>query len=257
MFKQIQVTLYDLFGYLMPGTIFLVATAILLWTVVFPIESVTVVGANGAWCIFGLSSVGIIRLGWWLIVLLAYFSGHMAQAIGNVLVGCIKSIDSLKLSLWQIDEIPEPIMTLARLNAVSMFGSAVKNIDSLWLYRLCDASIAQCGSIEDRELYQHREGFYRGLTVAFLMLGLSVSLRAIVPGASFQTEQNTFLVPFVALVFLILISLVGVLLSFLRYRRFYSYRVTSAILGFITLPKKRTLEATKVKSKQDKRMERR
>lgn len=249
MFKQIQVTVYDVFGYLLPGTMLLVATAILCWTVVFPAESVTLANADNTYCRLGLSSFGAIRLSWWLVVLLAYFSGHMAQAMGNALVSCIKSVKCSKTLLWQVERIPEPIMTMARVSAVSRFGAGANDMDAIWLYRLCDAGVAQFGCVEDRELYQHREGFYRGLTISFLMLALALAVRMIVPSASFLVEQKTLIVPIAAMTFLALISLIGAVLSFLRYRRFYSYRVTSAMLGFIILSKKKELETEGVKGK--------
>src|SRR5258708_37181820 len=69
MFKDLKFTLYDLFGYFLPGTILLAAMVIAGWVLYSRDEPMPLFLA--------------IPPRWVLFLLLAYFSGHTAQALAS------------------------------------------------------------------------------------------------------------------------------------------------------------------------------
>jgi len=221
MLRDIKVTLYDIFGYLLPGAVFLAAIAVLFWVIYIPQTP--------------LVFVQLTIETWVLILLLAYFSGHIVQALGNLLIEPFFSTKSLAFSKSRADSLPDALVQSAKSKASAMLGVDLKDISPEWLYRICDETVVQCGAIGDREVYQYREGFYRGLTVSFLMLFLSLVVRTAVPGTSLKLSDTLQAINGLVLLFFILISLAGSLLAFLRYRRFARYRVIQAIIGFLAL----------------------
>jgi hypothetical protein len=72
MFKETKVTLYDVFGYLLPGAVLVAALATVAWAVYFPHEplSFSLPGAEA----------------WVVLLAIAYIAGHMAQGLSNQLL---------------------------------------------------------------------------------------------------------------------------------------------------------------------------
>lgn len=218
---NLKITLYDIFGYVLPGIVFLVGIAILFWSVFYPqTHLVPVKGTTATWVSF---------------VVLSYFSGHMLQALGNLLMKRFQSAENLLLTKNQADSLPEALVQSAKEKASSILGVDVKDISPEWLFRICDEMIVQGGITEDRELYQYREGFYRGLTIAFLVLSLSLTIRAIVYGTFIELSDSLLYISKPMLFFFIIVFFIGTWLSFFRYRRFAKYRVSHAIIGFLAL----------------------
>jgi hypothetical protein len=67
--QAIQVTLYDVFGYLLPGFAFLAAIAALFWAACIP-------SAPLPW-------PPVIQANWLVVAAFAYVAGHMAQALAH------------------------------------------------------------------------------------------------------------------------------------------------------------------------------
>ena len=67
MIKDLQVTLYDVFGFLLPGAVFLGGEAILYWAIFLPQTVIPIVSPS---------------LGQWVILLsLAYLTGHIWPSV--------------------------------------------------------------------------------------------------------------------------------------------------------------------------------
>ncbi len=232
MLKDIKVTLYDIFGYLLPGIVFLASIVILFWTIFIPRSP--------------LVPYQLTDKIWVLALLVSYFSGHMAQALANILAKLLPSAEDLVLSRDRANNLPKAIIESVKSKASSMIGIDLKEINSEWLYSICDETLVQSGVVEDREVYLYREGFYRGLTVSLFALALSLFLRMVIPGTTIIISSGVSQsISWTILLFLTLISFVGSLLAFLRYMRFARYRVTRAIIGFLALQGKETLENNK------------
>jgi|SRR5437667_4698302 len=126
-----------------------------------------------------------------------------------------------------------------------MLGIDLKDISPEWLFRICDETLVQRGICTDREIYQYREGFYRGTMVSFLVLAVTLMVRAVIPGTSLMIATFVQVISAPALVFFIILSLAGAWLAFQRYRRFSIYRVTHAIFGFLVLQEQNQIEIKK------------
>ncbi len=222
MLNDFQATLYDTFGYLLPGIVFLTALAILFWAIYLPTYS-----------------LGYVDLSFQMIaalLLLAYFFGHLNQALGNLLTKVFRSPEEVVLSKGQSGSMPYHLVHGAKTRASALVGIDLSEIKPEWLFRICDEMLVQRGVCTDREIYQYREGFYRGLIVSFFALTVSLIVRTVIPGASLKLAGSVQAMTTPELLFFILLSASGVWLSFRRYRRFSRYRVSHAIIGFLVLP---------------------
>src|SRR5260370_17797686 len=70
--KDIRITLYDIFGYLIPGVVMLFAISLFFWTIFWPASTLVIP-----------SKLPAIALG--SLLFAAYLVGHLGQAIGNLL----------------------------------------------------------------------------------------------------------------------------------------------------------------------------
>lgn len=122
--------------------------------------------------------------------MLSYFAGHLNQALGNLLTMILPSPEKVALSKGLPGNLPDDLVQVARLKVSEMLGVDLKNISPEWLFRICDEVLLQRGNCTDREIYQYREGFYRGLTLSFVVLAISLIVRAAIPGASLQIGQE-------------------------------------------------------------------
>lgn len=231
MLKDLKITLYDIFGYLLPGVVFFLGVAILFWTVLFPHTPL----------IINKLTTEI----WILCLFLAYFSGHMAQALGNLLDGFLPSNEKLALAKKRQDNLPVEIIQEAKLKVGALLNCDLKNISAQWLYNICDEAVVQFGCTEDREIYQYREGFYRGLIVSLFVFSLSLILRTVVPVASVKLSDVSQVITWPVLLFFIIISFTGVYFFYIRYRRFAKYRITRTIIAFLVLQRERPLKTMK------------
>jgi hypothetical protein len=211
--KEIQVTLYEIFGYLIPGLVTLAALFLIASSVLEPRLSGLVSGA-------GQRTLIAIAVG-------AYLTGHITQALGNLVFG------KLKLKENAVAAIPGPL----RAALVQHLGEKLgKALPEDVLFDVCDALLVHSGNTANRDIYVYREGFYRGLTIALAVLPLGIALtwfrwKWALPAPSWD-----------CFVFAILVSAGAAHLSFRRFQRFATYRVEGSIYGaaayFISQAKK-------------------
>jgi len=227
MFRGIRLTLYDIFGYLFPGIVFLAGMGIFFWAIYMPRTPLVVFRpTTDIWILF---------------LILAYFSGHIAQALGNLLSILFPFLEISMASGRRPKLIPEALIESAKREASQMLGLDMKDMTPEWLLTICDETVAQCGSSRDRDIYQSREGFYRGLAVSFLALFICLVVRTLVPGTSLRLSETSQAVSGSVLMFFVLFTLAGCLLAFFRYRRFARYRIIQAIVGFLALQRRKSL----------------
>jgi hypothetical protein len=231
MLKDIQVTLYDIFGYLLPGFIFLAGITILFWAIFIPATPV---------------SLSITTFDAWIVILVgAYIAGHMVQATSNLLTKKMTPAESLVLSKGHPDSFPDEVIDSATLKVEAILGVKSKDIKPSLLYQVCVEAVAQFGSTSDRDIYIYREGFYRGLTVSFMVLFVALIIRGSISGALLEISGTTQLVSTSMLIFFSVIALIAALLSYNRFIRFGLYRVREAVIGFLLLEKKKISADTK------------
>ncbi len=205
MIKDLQVTLYEIFGYVFPGAIVCFAFAI-LWNIFIPDQPFDF-------------SLNYSKLMLAALLALAYLAGHLMQGVGNLFEKCsfVKKTQNEKHLLA-----PE-LVALVRDSIAKKFGKIEKELRFQDIYTLCDQALIHYGSLGEREILTYREGFYRGCSVALIFLTLSFCV------AAFEAPNKTL--PICAAI----LSALSVWLSFERYKRFYAYRFRSCLLRFLVL----------------------
>ena len=223
MFKTLQVTLYDIFGYLLPGTVALVAVVVVMWAVLMPAKPLK------------LPLTDIALANWFAAMVVAYLIGHLVQALANQLGMLLRSTEDLMLSPDREGGMSVALVAAAWARAGSIVRLYDAAMDPDLLHRICDEVVVQRGNASDRDLYIYREGFYRGMTIAFGLLFLSLVVRTAIPGTALKLSGTVCCVPWLLLLSVAAAMLAGAWLCFRRYRRFGRYRVEQALVGFMVL----------------------
>jgi hypothetical protein len=218
MFKQIEITLYDFFGYLLPGAIILGAILILFWSLFWPSMPLTVHMA--------LSTSATVSL-----LFAFYLLGHLGQAIGN-LIERLRPVKVLRERNLRLS----PEVRRVLLEAVSArFGLEAESFSSDDLFSLCDQTLVHHCSLGERDIFVYREGFYRGVCVALCLLCVTTILRLIRTPVLVVFGPATLEVHRSELALCAFLMAVGTWLAFERYLRFGRHKCQSCFLRFLAL----------------------
>lgn len=221
MLSNFAFTLYEIFGYLLPGSVIFSGFVTLYWAFFNPYGSMRVESFDPkvATCVV---SVAVF-----------YMIGHASQAIGNMIF-C--RVEKKALEMNSNPNIRQPAWKAAAL----LLGIDEKNLNARAVYRVLDEYAVQNGIAGDRDMYIYREGFYRGTCIALFFAALCVSVRALIPGTNIVFELWTLYVTWFEFVLTIMIVLGMGVLFYMRYVRFVGYRVTRAALAAIVVLEKKT-----------------
>ena len=212
-------TLYEVFGYLLPGGVTLIGFVVLYWASFMPGMPL------------GIASFQAGPVTWVSVSLASYLLGHAWQAIGNL---CFHGVEDSLLSS-QNGSAPAWMRERARLAASEFLKVNPDQLDPRWIFSALDEYTVQIGKIGDRDLFVYREGFYRATALSLFFLSATLFLRTFVPGASIMFTKGLFHVPgWEAFVTAVLISGAGYLFV-RRYKRFAEYRVTHAVLSALVM----------------------
>ena len=219
MLSNFAFTLYEIFGYLIPGSLSFGGFVTLYWALFNSHGPMRVASFDpdvGAWAV-GLAA--------------CYILGHASQAVGN------KVLRGVEKKALEMESSPN-IRQLAWEAAASLLGLDIKDIKAKWVYRVLDEYAIQNGVAGDRDMFIYREGFYRGTCIALFFVTACLAVRAFIPGTSIVFACWTLDVTWYESTVTLLVS-AGVALLFLqRYRRFVEYRVTRAALAALVLMQK-------------------
>lgn len=203
--NSLRLTLYEIFGYLVPGILLVVELAVFM-VLALQIDLPSLPDK--------LSSVAAL-------IFLSYLAGHTLQSLANVLEPW--------LIRWEREE-PAPLYLQAKASAELASRLSVKpdEISALWLYRICDAFLGTNGK-DHRETYQHRSALYRGLFIAYLVgVPLFTYLVICPPSGAAGAQRLTYAFCAVVLACLALLALS-------RYYRFTRLRKREIVLRFLAL----------------------
>lgn len=216
---NIAFTLYEVVGYVLPGSVTFLGFVIFYWTVFVPRLPL------------GIASFQAGPVTWVTVVLASYLLGHAAQAIANT---CFSGIESSVLATSN-GTAPEWMRERARQAASEILKVDLTLLEPESIFATLDEYTAQNGEVGDRDLFVYREGFYRGTALALFFLSATLLARMCVPGASIMFIKGQFFVSWwEPLITAAIVGGVGYLFV-RRYKRFAKYRVTHAVLAALTL----------------------
>jgi hypothetical protein len=226
MIKILDLTVYELLGYLLPGSV-----AFLGFLLVFGI-------VEPSWLERSLWA----GMGWFVLLPLAvsYVLGHVIQALANKVFGVRFEDKSLQSTIGDLPD--SAFEAIARRLQMPTSASSIaewRTSKQRPFLSLCTEILDQDGKPAVREVYLYREGFYRGTSIALVVLALGFVARGLAQmrlhwGSApahpcLHSRQAVFA----------LISAIGCVCSGLafraRYRRFVGYRIGSCILGAIVV----------------------
>jgi len=215
-FRNLQLSLYDFFGYLLPGAVLSLSAWVAFGTLFWPQEPVLV------WA--PLSTQGAVVL-----LLIAYLVGHLGQGIGNLLQK-LPLVDPLCASA-----LAPTLEDSVRRAASSRFGIAARDLTASQLLELCGEALLHSESPGEQEIFTYREGFYRGIFVSLIFLAFALIVRLIRGPAAVFAGGTAFELARGPLSFGVVLSLVGAWLALQRYKRFAAYRMRRTLLRFLAL----------------------
>ncbi len=218
MVEKLAFTLYEVFGYLLPGSVALIGFMFLYWAVFAPTVPL------------GVANFQPSFLMWSLIAIASYLLGHAAQAVANRI---LRRIERSALAMQGVPWMPERAVQTAS----ELLGVQLDKIEPAWVYRALDEYAVQTGKSGDRDMFVYREGFYRASSVTLFFLSLTLLIRMIVPGASIQFTRWLFPVSWLELLTTAVVASLVAWLFLQRYRRFADYRVTRAVLSALVIRK--------------------
>jgi hypothetical protein len=230
MIDKIQLTLYEIFGYFLPGTIAAGALAILYWALCIPAVA------------FPVFKIHPDAVGWGALVALSYMLGHIIQGLGGKYLGGIE-----EKVLGPNGSIPPAIVASAQSLAAQQSGVKSEDLDSKSLFRIAD-QYSLNGPVGDRDVYIYREGFYRGCTVALALLSIALIARALSGWTQLRFPAYVFFVSSMQLLVSALIAISAARICKKRFERFGEYRVARAVFAFLVFSKQESAPIPKTES---------
>jgi hypothetical protein len=213
MIEKLQLTLYEMFGYLLPGAIASAAVSILYWSLSLP-------------------NVDPNVFGWSVIIALSYFFGHISQGIGNRFFRGVE-----EKTLGPKGSLSKVIVDIARRKAGHRVGTEPDDIDSSSLFRIADEASVQVGADADRDIFIYREGFYKGSAVAFSFLTIALIVRGLDGYAAIRLPDYSFYFSAWQIFAAAVVSAAAANICRQRFYRFGAYRVSRAIYAFVVTSK--------------------
>jgi hypothetical protein len=217
--KEIQITLYEIFGYLVPGFVFAGSISM------------------GYWTVFEKNDLVISKIEapfWFLIVMISYLAGHVTQSIANIILG---QRSTARLCFRNGKKgIGDHLIEASKDLTMEIIKPGVSGRpDHTTILEVCDAMIEHRGSPQTREVYLYREGFYRGMWVALAFLSLVLLWRSFLEKSVFKFEG--FSHNFTSWEMLVLAAISGIvgILFFFRFRRFGKYLITHKVASALVL----------------------
>jgi hypothetical protein len=214
---KVSITLYDIFGYLMPGFIGLLALVVFFWSIFLP-------DVPAPFFKWELGTAGYV-----CVVLAAYYLGHVVQAFSSFL---FKYPDDALVKKGT-SEIKEIIVVVSERIKEDLPPD--QELQGRNIVKICDEATIQFGAQGERDVFVYREGFYRGMSVAFLLLAIALTVRLFQSDAGIQLAHSVYYVTRPQLFVIALLMAIFAYLMKNRYEKFAELRALRPILAFFTL----------------------
>ena len=221
-----QFSLYDFFGFLIPGAVLLFALVMIYMGMFLP---------------QGVLELNSLSLEEWVIFLaLSYLCGHLAQGITNHLPpwnSGVKWYFTGGTNWWTRDwpTIEEDSPAIARKQLGKIIDAGwIKKLQDADVCALCEHFLVMAGRTGDREVHQYRRGFYRGFSFSSFAAALAFLFRIVTPPLAVRFTGHMHEATIWELVFLAVFFSAAGGISLNRQRRFVMYLRQLSIYGFLT-----------------------
>jgi len=172
-FEKITVTLFDIFGYILPGIVLLFG---------FSVLEATFVG-NG---ILSLSALGNSLVG---TTIAAYYLGQISHRIGSWLkTNRYKWFERNKPRLSKV------LYYTVRNELIETYSLNLRDdqkIDSLETYLLAETYLVSKGDVSERDSLLAREGFHKTSMIAFTLVAIMLLSTCLAGGMKIQVSPNS------------------------------------------------------------------
>ncbi len=175
--NKVAVTLYDVFGYLLPGYVALLALSI--------IESTFV----GTW----LLSLSLLSAHALPFAVVAYFLGQLSHAVAAAVTESRRHRALIQAPRGRLSP---KLSHAVRSELARAYGSAddfLADDDRLEAYLLADAYVSAAGSGADRDVLVAREGFFKQSIVAFVLVAAVLTAGAVAGGIRLQPRPGAMI----------------------------------------------------------------
>ena len=239
---KINVTLYDLLGYLLPGFILLFACSV----------AESTFGSTQVLTLSHLISYPLPS------AIAAYFLGHICHGIGSGLQERFRVVrysspaplpsrnPFMRVKRWLLKELTttstsldEPIFDRVLTVACETYGLKTEDVEAkkrLNAYSLSDNYLVVAGGFFERDVLQSREGFYKASSAAFVLLCLVCCVAIFFGGVRIQTQPSVYeLCPALESLALSLGSFAVAWLLWKRFVFFNSLKKSNTLLMFLAL----------------------
>jgi len=212
--QSLRVTLYEIFGYIIPGLLALLGISVLIWA--FWVPSLVLPLQIPRYEVGHYIAIGFF----------SYMLGHVVQAVGNFLKRA-----ELRTNL---NDRCGHLIDCAKQMIVKKYGNNCE-IDCLSdITALAHAELTQNGKADEYEVFVYREGFYRGVLVSSALFGIALAIRALHPTHVFVNGSECTVSVF-SLLLGGALSLFVTALFFRRFLRFGEYRIRYALSALSVL----------------------
>lgn len=220
MIKGWDLTIYELLGYLVPGVVAFAGLFLFAGL------------EQPAW----LDPSNWVGFGWWITapMVVAYVLGHVVQATANLVFG--RRFEKAALTDVLKDLPDSGFEAVARRLAMpdpAVAGPNLKGSPDRFL-AACTEILEQDAKTEARDLFLYREGFYRGTSIALVVLAAGLTtfgLKVASPDADVTPKVGAVLCALAALAFLA------------RYTRFLRHRICACLWGAVVATTKTVTSA--------------
>jgi hypothetical protein len=133
--------------------------------------------------------------------------------------------------------LPDQIKAAVRNEISRKYDLKVSELKDDWVYWLSDYAFTRIGSVDNKVIFEAREGLYKGLFVSFAALSVSLFARMLAPGGKIQIQSSVIELPWPLFLSLGVLCVAACPLLYLRYKRFARYKNLESVLGFLAASK--------------------
>jgi hypothetical protein len=217
-FKELQITVYDVFGFLLPGSVVAAAVVVGFWAIFWPTGTL-------------LIPLKLPALATSYLLLISYLCGHLGQAMSNIVERWSKSSTKFESKI----PLTAPLEKILRECTAKHFGAAAGELNAKELYLLCDQALVHNHSLGERDVFIYREGFYRGNSVALAFLAMSLGIRLFHSPAVIAIGQKVVELHRGEIALAGAFTALGSWLAYRRYLRFREHKFQTCFSRFLSL----------------------